>query len=362
MLRDALFFGRSVRHFTLQWHLTNACAKRCAHCYDRSGRDILRLAEGRKVLRGLFDFCQRHDVHGHVNFSGGDPFLHPDFFELYDTAGGAAFTLGVLGNPVSERQLDALVKRRTPRFYQVSLEGLRAHNDSIRGEGNFDEALGFLELLRARGIKAHVMLTLTGDNLEQVLPLVEVLRGKADRFAFNRVAQVGEGAQLTLPDPHTYERFLREYEALARELPMLGRKEGLLNLLRVEDGLEAAGGCTGVGCGAAFNFVALLPDGELHACRKFPSPIGHVRTHTLEQAWASKEAQRYRRGNSACAGCAVKNQCGGCMAVVHGAGLDPFSDADPHCFAPGTKAFALGPALTDDGAGVRLPVIHGRGR
>lgn len=360
MLRDALFFGRTVRHFTLQWHLTNACAKRCTHCYDRSNRDILRLQEGRRLLRDLFDFCQCHAVHGHVNFSGGDPFLHPDFLALWDAAGGAAFSLGVLGNPVSDFQLDALVRRRRPRFYQVSLEGLRAHNDSIRGEGNFDEALGFLEALRARGVRAHVMLTLTRDNVDQVLPLVDVLRGRVDRFAFNRVAQVGEGAQLTLPDPATYERFLREYEALARELPMLARKEGLLNLVRAEDGLEAAGGCTGVGCGAAFNFVAVLPDGEIHACRKFPSPIGHVRTHTLQAAWASPEARRYRQGSSACAGCAVKSHCGGCMAVSHGAGLDPLRDADPHCFAPGTKAFALGPALS--GEGLRLPVIDARGR
>ena len=34
--------------------------------------------------------------------------------------------------------------------------------------------------------------------------------------------------------------------------------------------MEPFGGCTGFGCGAAFNFMAVLPDGEVHACRKVP--------------------------------------------------------------------------------------------
>ncbi len=63
-----------------------------------------------------------------------------------------------------------------------------------------------------------------------------------------------------------------------RTRPFLGRKEGLLNVLRAEARLPRWGGCTGHGCGAAFNFVALLPDGEVHACRKFPSMLGSLRS------------------------------------------------------------------------------------
>jgi hypothetical protein len=54
----------------------------------------------------------------------------------------------------------------------------------------------------------------------------------------------------------------------------MGLKDNLLNLVLAEGGEAPFGGCTGNGCGAAFNFVTLLSDGEVHACRKFPSPWG----------------------------------------------------------------------------------------
>ncbi|NDY43751.1 hypothetical protein G3N55_13020, partial [Dissulfurirhabdus thermomarina] len=39
-------------------------------------------------------------------------------------------------------------------------------------------------------------------------------------------------------------------------------KDNLLNALLHREGLPLSDGCTGYGCGAAFNFIALLPDGE----------------------------------------------------------------------------------------------------
>lgn len=54
----------------------------------------------------------------------------------------------------------------------------------------------------------------------------------------------------------------------------MGLKDNLFNLVLAEGGEAPFGGCTGNGCGAAFNFVTLLSDGEVHACRKFPSPLG----------------------------------------------------------------------------------------
>ena len=48
--------------------------------------------------------------------------------------------------------------------------------------------------------------------------------------------------------------------------PILGYKDNLLNVVLHERGLAPLGGCTGFGCGAAFNFVhTILPDGEVHA-------------------------------------------------------------------------------------------------
>lgn len=334
MIRERWVFGRKTANFTLQWHLTNACPFHCRHCYDRSARAELDLPEALRVLDDLRAFCRRRRVEPRVSLSGGDPLCYPHFWELYRSIAEAQISVSILGNPITPDTIRRLLEIQSPTYYQVSLEGLREHNDAMRGAGHYDRVLAFLDTARRVNLETHVMLTLTRDNFSQVIPLGEQLRGLTARFTFNRLAQVGEGADLALPDREQYAEFLKEYLAARRTNPVFGFKDNLFNIVRHRHGRRLFPGCTGHGCGAAFNFVALLPDGEVHACRKYPSLLGHVRETNLEAIYSGAEARRYRAGSLACRGCSIRNQCGGCPAVTFGAGLEPLKDRDPLCAYP----------------------------
>lgn len=318
--------------FTIQWHITNACDLHCRHCYDRTLPSLLTLDEGLHILDDLWRFCRNYGVRGHVCLTGGNPFMHPDFVALYRAASERDFYLSILGNPTPRSRVEEVVDIQMPEYFQVSLEGLSAHNDFMRGSGHFSRTLRFLHVLRDLGIPSQVMLTLTRDNMDQILPLTERLRGLVDDFTFNRLSQVGEGADLPLPDREEYAAFLRAYVDAAAHNPIMAWKDNLLNIVRLERGMGLFGGCTGFGCGAAFNFVAVLPDGEVHACRKFPSRIGRVPGQTLAEVYESAAAARYRRGCSECDGCEVRPVCGGCLAIASGHGLHVFTHRDPMCF------------------------------
>jgi selenobiotic family peptide radical SAM maturase len=192
--------------------------------------------------------------------------------------------------------------------------------------------MAFLELLRSLGIYSMVMLTLTEANIDQVLPLAERLKGRTDLFTFNRLSQVGEGKTLKAVPKAGFARFLADCLNAAEQTAAVDLKDSLFNILLERGGKPLFGGCTGFGCGAAFNFAALLPDGEVHACRKFPSPIGDIRRQRLEEIYDGETARRYRAGSAACRACRLRPVCGGCMAVIYGSGLDPFRDKDPYCF------------------------------
>lgn len=322
----------SSNAFTLQWHITQACDLHCKHCYDRSSRRAVDFEQALTVLDEFRSFCRRHHVYGQVTFTGGNPLLYPRFAELYQAAAQRGFQLAILGNPVAKEVLAELQDIRPLEFYQVSLEGMAAHNDYIRGAGHFQRVLDFLALLKDLGIYSMVMLTLTRANQDQVLPLAELLRGRVDLFNFNRLAMVGEGAQLLSAPTQGYEDFLHSYYEAARGNPCMGLKDNHLNALFVKQGRQVFGGCTGYGCGAAFNFLSLLADGEVHACRKFPSLIGNIAENSLTEIYHSRAAQLYRAGSRACDGCRIRAVCGGCLAVTHGMGLDIFSEKDPYCF------------------------------
>ncbi len=240
--------------------------------------------------------------------------------------------MAILGNPAPRKQLEELISIQPPGFFQVSLEGLPEYNDYIRGSGHFERVMHFLDLLRDLEIYSMVMLTLTRDNIGQVLPLGERLRGRADVFYFNRLARVGEGASLELPTREDYKTFLENYLAASKENPVLGLKDNLINVLMHHNGIEPFGGCTGFGCGAAFNFLSVLPDGEVHACRKFPSPVGSVLTQSISEIYDSAIARRYRSGCAECGPCSLRPVCGGCLACAYSHGLNIFEQKDPFCF------------------------------
>lgn len=325
----------SASAFTLQWHITQACDLHCRHCYDRSHRKPMELNQALALLDDFGKFCEDRRVRGQISFTGGNPFLHPHFPTLYLAAAERGFGAAILGNPTSEERLEELVAIRRPAFFQVSLEGLPEHNDRIRGPGHFGRSVLFLDLLRKLGVYSMVMLTLTRHNIAQVLPLAETLENKADLFTFNRLSLMGEGANLELPTKEEYINFLYQYDDAASGNPMLGLKDNLINVIRYKRGLDLFGGCSGYGCGAAFNFMAVLPDGDAHACRKFHSPIGNVVRSGVAAVYDSEAARRYRAGCSACRSCEIRHVCGGCLATACSFGLDPFTEKDPYCFIRG---------------------------
>lgn len=318
--------------FTLQWHLTQECDLHCRHCYDRTSRSSFPFERALSLLDELRVFCRSRFVRGQVSLSGGNPLLYPRFFDLYQAAAERDLMIAILGNATDRKSIERIIAIRMPVYYQVSLEGLEAHNDEIRGAGNYLRTIEFLRMLTEIGVPNMVMLTLTRHNLDQVIPLAEQLEGITGGLTFNRLALFGEGASLELPSTEEYRAFLEQYASALEDHPVLSLKDSLLNILFERDNSGLFGGCAGYGCGAAFNFLSILSDGEAHACRKFPSPIGHIFSQSLEQVYASKAASRYRSGSSSCAGCHLNAVCRGCPAVTASLGLDPFTDKDPFCF------------------------------
>lgn len=318
--------------FTLQWHLTQECDLHCRHCYDRSKRRAFPFEHALTLLDELRAFCRSRFVRGQVSLSGGNPLLYPQFLDIYRAAAERDFMIAVLGNASDRATIEQLVDIQMPVYYQVSLEGLEQHNDEIRGAGNYRRTVDFLRTLTEMDVPNMVMLTLTRHNMEQVIPLAEELEGITGGLTFNRLALFGEAASLELPTPAGYCEFLETYVAALDSHPVLTLKDSLINTILERDKSGLFGGCAGYGCGAAFNFVSILSDGEVHACRKFPSPIGNIFTDSLEDVYASRAASRYRTGSSACAGCSLNAVCRGCPAVTASLGLNLFTDKDPFCF------------------------------
>ncbi|MCE1225576.1 MAG: thio(seleno)oxazole modification radical SAM maturase SbtM [Geobacteraceae bacterium] len=318
--------------FTVQCYLTPT-----VHPYQEQG-DAPPLPEEFPSLRAisliqeLRHFCWNRFVRPQLAFCGDNLLSHPDFFELYQLSADHGLMTAIQSNATDRETIKRLMEIQRPDYYQVNLEGEEAYNDQIRGAGNFRRTIDFLELLTELGVPNMVQLTLTRDNLDQVIPLAKTLEGITGGLTFNRLTLSETGSRFILPTRDTYRDFLQQYLAAVQTHPVLVVQDNLLNILCEEQGKPLSGGCTGYGCGAAFNTIAILPDGTVHACRKLSSPIGNILTQSLEDVYNSEAAARYRDGSTACNGCKLKPVCGGCLAVTASFGHDPLTSKDPYCF------------------------------
>ena len=159
-----------MEYFAFQWHITEECDQRCKHCYiyalgSHAKFKEMNTDEMKTVLQNIQTFCKKANRLPYLYITGGDPILHPKFWQLAEMLKAESIPFAVLGNPF---HLMPEVCRRLKdcgcRKYQLSLDGLRETHDRIRRPGSFDETLSVIPLLRDAGIDVAVMATVSRWN------------------------------------------------------------------------------------------------------------------------------------------------------------------------------------------------------
>ncbi len=342
--------------FSIQWHITAQCDQRCAHCYvyddrtyAREKSEALSLRDCRRVIDDYAATLRRWGALGDIGFSGGDPLLRPDFFQILAHAQSRGFgDMGVLGNPF---HLSLRTARRLRESgvssYQISIDGLRRTHDRIRKAGSFDSSLRAFGLLKEAGIETLMMFTLTPENKRDLLPVIRLADEiGVDGFTFARVSLVGEAHKSTsriMPQEYRdiYLQVINEYERLRRRgtQTTFMLKDHLWAPLFVETGrVRDAGALRGrrdaLPCGMGEAHLTILADGTVLPCRRLPLRIGRVPQESLAAIWlksAMLNRLRQRGRYAKCGRCLYAEHCMGCPAVAFGETGDPFA-ADPQCW------------------------------
>ena len=135
------------QYFSFQWHITDDCDQRCKHCYIFSENtckhlDSMSWEQMQETFYNCLDFCEVHDRLPYFYITGGDPILHPDFWQLLELLKQHDIPFTILGNPF---HLNDAVCQRLKSYgcekYQLSIDGLRETHDWFRKPGSFDTTL-----------------------------------------------------------------------------------------------------------------------------------------------------------------------------------------------------------------------------
>ena len=180
------------------WNVGRRCNLRCVHCYsqsrDQNYPNELSNEAGKTLLADLADFGAPV-----ILFSGGEPLMRPDIFELIQFATSRKMravvsTNGTLITPeIAGRLKDAGLS-----YVGISLDGMEATNDRFRGvKGAFRMAMDGVQNCLKTGVKVGLRFTMTRENYRdvgEVLDLIE--REGIPRVCFYHLVYAGRGTKL----------------------------------------------------------------------------------------------------------------------------------------------------------------------
>ena len=343
------------RRFTLQWHVTAKCSNRCTHCYLQNSEGYrseieneLSLSDCLKVIDDFYRTTTAWNIPARVNFTGGDPLLKPEIFNLIEYATKKGITIGILGNPEYLDYKTALrLKELGVARYQLSIDGMEKTHDGFRSNGSFERTLKGIRILNQVGIPSVVMFTLSKQNTDEIIPVIDlVTKEKVVLFDFARLVPIGSGTQFQndMLKPKEYRdlllNILEEYKRLKEEgyNTYFSRKENLWKLLYQELGLlqplpkdkKTIFG----GCDIGISSLSVLADGTVYSCRRLPVRIGKVPDESLRDIFMKSPEQNKMREierMEKCSKCELFQFCRGCPAVAYAVSGNYFAP-DPQCW------------------------------
>jgi len=347
--------------FVIQWHITGLCDQSCLHCYmvndpmshKRELEKELSLADCKTIIDSFVDFCEVAEARPTINFTGGDPLLRSDFFEILQYASLHGVRLSVMGNPfhLGIKNISKM-KKLGVVSYQVSIDGMEKMHDSLRTPGSFSATVDAIKLLVGCGMRSVVMFTLSKKNrkdLFDVMKLVDILGVNAFAFArmsTNPIIDTKITPEETGFTPQEFRNLLLDVQNLIAKLKAKGSKtkftlkDHLWKLLLYEQGklkLEPnPDGQIISGCHIGGRDLAVLADGTVFACRRFNSPIGKMPEQSVLEVFTSEKLDYYRdiEKLEICSNCPLLNYCRGCPAVAYGFSNGNFYAPDPQCWRP----------------------------
>jgi len=207
--------------------LTGSCNNNCMFCYQDKNFSL----DTEKAKSLIMEAKDRGE--SHINFFGGEPTIHPDFFELvkYVKEEGLDFSLNSNLRLLSYRKVAKNIVDFEPVSIQTSLHGHNAeiHDRLTRTDGSFEQATnGIKNLLdlgyeRERILVNTVITKINMKYLEEIANLIlNEIQLPATKFSFMEIERDAfKNAKELLPQ---YKEIYPFLEKAARHAQKSGKR------------------------------------------------------------------------------------------------------------------------------------------
>ncbi|AOZ91915.1 TIGR04053 family radical SAM/SPASM domain-containing protein [Paenibacillus crassostreae] len=346
----------NVNPFIVIWEVTRACALKCLHCraeaqYKADPRQLT-FTEGKKLID---DIAQLD--HPLFVFTGGDPLMRPDLFDLARYAIDER-KLSVSMTPSATPKVTATAVRKAKDVglsrWAFSLDGSCAEiHDHFRGtKGSYDLTMRGIEYLKELQIPVQVNTTVSNYNLHDLQAIAEKVKDMgAVLWSLFFLVPTGRGMEKDIITPEQHEEVMKwlcqvqqsmPYGVKATEAPhyrrvFLQEKQRIgvdqtddNGVVKRSDFLGRAQ--KGVNDGDGFVFISHT--GDVYPSGFLPVVCGNVREQSLVDIYRNSPIMQQLRDKSLlkgkCGVCEFKQLCGGSRARAYAVTGD-YLESDPYC-------------------------------
>ncbi|MCL2606932.1 MAG: radical SAM protein, partial [Coriobacteriia bacterium] len=168
---------RLGRPSSLIWNITNRCNLLCSHCYMA--------ADGRTLPDQLseaqaYDMIERMEQAGVpvVFLSGGEPMMHPNFWEILARVNTAGVRPTISTNcTFIDAEAAARLADNGVRFIATSLYGPREfHDDMVGVPGIYDKIIAAITELRKAGVKVVIKTAVSKDTYPYLYDIIALAK------------------------------------------------------------------------------------------------------------------------------------------------------------------------------------------
>jgi radical SAM protein with 4Fe4S-binding SPASM domain len=308
--------------------VTRKCNLNCKHCYAQKPIEKELNTLEMKVL--LDEIAASNVVE--VIFTGGEPFMREDFFELLEYAKLIGLTTIILSNATTITKEDAeKLKKLNVMRVQTSLDGLKDTHDEFRGvNGSFEDTVRGIRYLTSFGMNVRVNCAQLSQNVAEIDELLELCANMGVvEFAWYQMLPSGRGREnlnlgatgeeIFLIEEHLKDLKEKYLEKMLFMYSSSGKVEVKCDIYTLE-----TYPVMNPKCGAGRQFCAITPDGGVKPCVFWEDSFCeyNIKERSLEWIWNNtKLFKELRSSDIMCGACKAFPWCGGScrlVAYLHG--------------------------------------------
>ena len=327
--------------FLIVWDVTYACNLKCKHCYASAGKPLVDELTTEEALK-VVDILSEAGVVA-IAFSGGEPLMRKDLYELIDRAKEYEMQVSIATNgTLLTRDRARELKKHKVDFIQVSLDGTKEIHEKFRGvPGIYGKTIEGIKNSVDVGITTCISMTATKLNYRYV-PAVMDLAEKlgVQYFMLYNFIPTGRGESVLDLTPGEREEILKllwrrlnesrvNFLSTAPYYARIALQNKKCYLATHFYNVELSGRLTTLadfigGCGAGRFYMGLKPNGDMQPCVFLPVKLGNIKQFSSGdeylEFWRKNrllEKLRNKELIEICGECPYRYVCGGCRARAY---------------------------------------------